>query len=130
MDVFKERLIDLRVELGYKQENVAKELNLTTSAYGYYEQGKNEPSLETLYKIANFFQVSIDYLLGIIDTPQHPVYYPISNELTLNESELSAIQRMKELNLLEKVGENSKLNTERLNRCWEFIKTELAIDEK
>ncbi|WP_368901500.1 helix-turn-helix domain-containing protein [Oceanobacillus oncorhynchi] len=130
MDVFSERIIDLRIEHGYSQEEVAKKLNVSASGYGYYEQGRNEPSLETLYKIAEFFQVSIDYLLGKIDTPQHPVYYSVSDDLALNESELRAIQRMKELKLLEKIGENPMENAEHLSRFWDFLQNELAIDDK
>ncbi|WP_339234539.1 helix-turn-helix transcriptional regulator [Oceanobacillus sp. FSL W7-1281] len=91
MNVFSERIVDLRIEHGYSQEEVAKKLNVSASGYGYYEQGRNEPSLETLYKIAEFFQVSIDYLLGKIDTPQQPVYYSVSDDLALNESELRVL---------------------------------------
>ncbi|MCJ7843116.1 helix-turn-helix domain-containing protein [Lederbergia sp. NSJ-179] len=71
MDVLGERLRDLRVENGYKQVDLAKLLNVTTTAYGYYEQGRNEPSLESIIKIANFYKVSADYLLGLINTPKH-----------------------------------------------------------
>ena len=38
-------------------KDVAKYLNITTSAYGYYEQGKN-PDIETVNKLADFFNVS------------------------------------------------------------------------
>ncbi|MCG5102574.1 helix-turn-helix domain-containing protein [Oceanobacillus alkalisoli] len=129
MEVFKERLIDLRIEHGYKQEEVAKELNVTTSAYGYYEQGRNQPSLETLYNIARFFNVSTDYLLGKVDTPNHATTYLISEKLILNESELDVINRMKELNLLEELGKDPDKNVGRLHRYWEFIKDEFALDE-
>ncbi|MFD1067643.1 helix-turn-helix domain-containing protein [Oceanobacillus locisalsi] len=130
MDIFSERIIDLRIEHGYSQEEIAKKLNVSASGYGYYEQGRNEPSLETLYKIADFFQVSIDYLLGKIDSPQHTAYYSISDNLNLNEDEINAIERMKELGLLEKIGENPKLNVERLSRFWGFLENELGIGQK
>ncbi|WP_139088992.1 hypothetical protein [Oceanobacillus oncorhynchi] len=68
--------------------------------------------------------------MGKIDTPQHPVYYSVSDDLALNESELRAIQRMKELKLLEKIGENPMENAERLSRFWDFLQNELAIDDK
>lgn len=85
MDILMERLNDLRVENGYKQEDVARVLNLSTSSYGYYERGENEPSLNTLHQIAVFYQVSLDYLLGVIDTPNHPVEYAVSKDLQLME---------------------------------------------
>ncbi|WP_144461955.1 helix-turn-helix domain-containing protein [Siminovitchia fortis] len=124
MDIFKERLKDLRIEHGYKQEEIAKKLNVTTSAYGYYEQGRNEPSLETLYKIAQFYQVSVDYLLGIINTPNHPVYYSFSEDVTLTESEWLAVKEMKKSSFLEEIGQQPNFNVNRLNRYWKFIKEE------
>lgn len=127
MDIFKERLKDLRIEHGYKQEEMSRKLNLTASAYGYYEQGRNEPSLETLYKIAQLFQVSIDYLLGEINTPTHPIYYSISENLTLTESEMITVQKMKELSLLEEIATNPIVNVNRVQRYWEFITKELGI---
>jgi transcriptional regulator with XRE-family HTH domain len=130
MKVFVERLVDLRIEHGYKQEYLAKVLNVSPSAYGYYEQGRNEPPLESISKIAELYEVSIDYLLGRIDTPNHIIYYPVSEKLTLNKTELQAVQRMKNLSLLEKIGGNPDTHVDRLNRCWEFIQRELALQKK
>ncbi len=45
------------------QSDVAKELNITVSAYGNYELGQRSPTPEMLIKLAKYFQVSIDYLL-------------------------------------------------------------------
>ena len=64
---FNERLKKLRLESGQTLKLVAKELNLSISAYSNYEQGIREPSLETLAKICKFFDVSADYLLGLED---------------------------------------------------------------
>lgn len=58
------RLRELREENHLLQKDVAKYLNITTSAYGYYEQGKRNPDIETVNKLADFFNVSTDYLLG------------------------------------------------------------------
>ncbi len=127
MDVFKERLKDLRIENGYKQEEVAKILNVTTSGYGYYEQGRNEPSLETIQKIATTFKVSADYLLGIIDTPNHSVELTITEDLSLSEEELAAVTKMKEVNLLDELSMDPNENVERLVRLWTFIKQEMNL---
>jgi transcriptional regulator with XRE-family HTH domain len=59
-----ERLKLLREEHGLKQKDVAAFLDITPSAYGYYEQNKREPDLETLNSLAGYFHVSIDYLTG------------------------------------------------------------------
>lgn len=58
------RLKELRLEKDILQKDVAKKLNISTSAYGFYEQGKRTPDLTTLELLADYFNVSIDYLLG------------------------------------------------------------------
>lgn len=121
---FNERLKDLRIESGYKQEEIAKILNVTTSAYGYYEQGRNEPSLATIKKIAETFKVSTDYLLGLTDSPTQPDQFKISNEFILTESELLTLKLMKENKLLDELSEDPENNINRLYRYWKFIKSE------
>lgn len=58
------KLVMLRKEHGYTQEDLSKFLNLTRSAIGNYELGINEPSLDTIVAIANLYSVSLDWLLG------------------------------------------------------------------
>lgn len=60
---FTERLRQLRDESGKTQSQIAKELGLTPQAFSYFVNGR-EPNYETLGKIADYFQVSVDYLLG------------------------------------------------------------------
>lgn len=57
----------LREELGLKQEELAKKLSVSPSAIGMYERDLREPNNELTLRIANFFNVSIDYLLGKTD---------------------------------------------------------------
>lgn len=59
-----EILKDLRKEKGVLQKDVANYLNITASAYGFYEQGKRVPDAETITKLAKYFNVSTDYLLN------------------------------------------------------------------
>lgn len=54
----------LRLERGLRQEDMAKLINKSDVAYGYYESGRNEPDLQTLIKLADFFGCSVDYLVG------------------------------------------------------------------
>lgn len=58
------RLKSLRNEKGALQKDVAEYLKISTSAYGFYEQGKRIPDIETLNKLSDYYNVSIDYLLG------------------------------------------------------------------
>ena len=62
--IFSEKLKDLRIEKGLKQEELAEKLNVTQRKVSYWETGKIEPDLLHLTKIADYFQVSVDYLLG------------------------------------------------------------------
>jgi len=65
--VFAERLKALRAEKAEKQQEIAQVLGITASAYGFYESGKNLPSVDALIKLARHFGVSTDYLLGRTD---------------------------------------------------------------
>lgn len=68
MDVnFSKRLKQLRLEKGVTQKQICDWLQLSKNAYGNYEQGIREPSLETFSKLCDFFNVSADYLLGRTD---------------------------------------------------------------
>lgn len=61
------RIKELRTEKGITQADLAKILKISDRAVGYYENGDREPDYTTLLKIAEYFDVSIDYLLGVSD---------------------------------------------------------------
>lgn len=46
------------------QQEIAQALNITQSAYQKYENGRTEPNIERLKQLANYYNVSIDYLVG------------------------------------------------------------------
>jgi len=69
MDKFGGRLRYLRTRKKLRQEDLAKELQISKSAVGMYERNEREPSFELVQKIANYFDVTTDYLLGISNTP-------------------------------------------------------------
>ena len=62
-----ERLKELRMEKGIGQNRLAKELGLSNASISYWENGKQEPSASAIFKLANFFEVSADYLIGLQD---------------------------------------------------------------
>ena len=66
-DMFKDRVRELRLEKGLKQEEIANSLGVVRTTYTKYETGEREPSFEIMSKLANFFDVSIDYLIGRVD---------------------------------------------------------------
>ena len=57
------RLKLLRTEKGLSQEEVSSVLNITRQAYSSWERGEFEPSLEMINKIADYFKVTVDFLI-------------------------------------------------------------------
>lgn len=67
MKIFAERLLLLRKQRHLKQTDVAKALGISISAYCRYEYGEREPVISVLIRMADFYGVSTDYLVGRAD---------------------------------------------------------------
>ena len=65
MNVFGERLKELRKEHGLTQKALAEELGYNQSMICFWERGVNEPTESAIPKAAIFFDVTADYLLGL-----------------------------------------------------------------
>lgn len=63
MEDFGLRLENLREKAGYTKKEMSELLGFTANVYGSYERGDRRPSLETVVKLADIFNVSLDYLL-------------------------------------------------------------------
>jgi transcriptional regulator with XRE-family HTH domain len=63
MRLIGQKLIFLRKQRGWTQEDVAKKLGIHRGTYANYEIGKRDPDYETLSKLADMFDVTVDYLL-------------------------------------------------------------------
>lgn len=70
MLIVAERLYILRKELNLTQEAAAKELGISLMSYRRYETNEREPTAPTLVKMARFYHVSLDYLVGLKDERQ------------------------------------------------------------
>ena len=84
-----EKLKDLRKENKKTLQDMAKYLGISHPAYFKYETGENKPTIETLIKLADYYGVSLDYLVG--RKFQNDVGY-------LNEQQRAIIDIMKQLN--------------------------------
>jgi len=60
---FNERLKELRLQNNLSQEKLARKLDIATRTYIYYETGKKYPSVALLTRMAEFFKVSISFLM-------------------------------------------------------------------
>ena len=64
MSKFSVRLKDLRIKKQVQQQTLADLLGITTRALRFYEDGSREPNIERLIVLADFFDVTLDYLVG------------------------------------------------------------------
>ena len=67
MRIVAERIRLLRNEKNIGQNELSKQLGVSNASISYWENAKQEPSASALYKLATYFDVSADYLLGITD---------------------------------------------------------------
>lgn len=85
------------------QDDLAKFLGVAPQTIYKYEKGINEPDLKTINKIAEYFNVTTDYLLGRTDNPSEKKYKHLDNTLIGRVS--TKIEKMDddELELLDKL---------------------------
>ena len=62
------RLRDLREDADLTQDQLVKILGMHKTTYTNYEQGKREPPFELIIRLAEFYNVSIDYIAGVTNT--------------------------------------------------------------
>lgn len=84
---FNETLKALRLERGILQKELAQALHLSISTLSNYETGVHQPDLTTLCRLADFYQVSVDYLLGRTECRQDIsiLNQPLSGCFTLTD---------------------------------------------
>lgn len=66
-----ERLHHLKNEKNVLQKEIAKAINISLRSYQRYESGERKPDSDILIKLSSYFDVSVDYLLGLSDEPRH-----------------------------------------------------------
>lgn len=67
---FSERLVALRTSRGLTQKQVYQGVSMSALGYQRYEYGEREPAFQKLIALADFFDVSLDYLVGRSDIPE------------------------------------------------------------
>ncbi len=110
--LFKDRLKELREDRNLTQKNVAQACDLTPTCICQLETGARNPTGSTLVALAEFFDVSIDYLMGLesdiqkIDyTPQAANKFPQGEPLSTEEREL--VDAYRALNVKNKMHVNA-----------------------
>ncbi len=67
---FSERLIELRTSRNLTQKQVYEAIGMSAPGYQRYEYGTREPAYQNLIALADYFNVSLDYLVGRSDNPK------------------------------------------------------------
>ena len=70
MPVFAQRLFNLRESKPVLQKELAGLLQVSVRQYQRYEKGEQEPNIDKLIALADYFGVSLDYLVGRSDNPE------------------------------------------------------------
>ena len=121
MDEFKNRLRKLRKEKQLYQKELASIVGVSDGAIGMYETGKRTPDKDMLGKLANCFDVSVDYLLGRTEER-----FPADRfkETILDDPELkNFLQKLIERKDLQNLLKHTKnLNPQTINKIIEIIK--------
>ena len=86
-----ERLQDIRKDHNDTQQDLADKLHASLYAVRCWEQGKSDPSHDTLVAICKLYGVSADYLLGLTD--EDPVYSQRRQKNNLNTENLATLKR-------------------------------------
>jgi len=123
---FSDRLKELRKEKNLTQEELAKILGISRSTIAGYETERKEPDYETLKKIADFFNVSTDYLLGRTDiyNPADEITEAVSDDPELLEF-WNSLKEREDLKLLFK--QTKKLSPKDIKQIIRIIK---AIEDE
>lgn len=91
--MLKERLISLRKNNKYTQDELAKKLNISRPTYAQYELGRRRPDYDVLLKIADFYEVSLDYLIKGKETKSEESNLFFFDMEGLSEEEIEDIKR-------------------------------------
>jgi len=115
---FGERIRACRENKGYTQKHVAEKLNIKNSSLSMIESGKYEPSLEVLKNIAEFYNVTVDYLLGKSD----------DSAMTEEQYKQLDEETKRILYMLEQIDPEERLVLESMMRA--YVETKLATKKK
>jgi len=119
-----DRIASLREKWGLTQEELSSKLGISRAALSHYETNRREPDYETLRNIANFFDISLDYLLGRTNDP-HSVLDRDVREF-VDSLELSDDKILEKFTL---TVDGRKLTPEEARRFIAFIRAERAIND-
>ncbi|MED5099304.1 helix-turn-helix transcriptional regulator [Niallia circulans] len=123
---FPERLRQLRKSANISQQTLGNAMNVTKVSISGYETGNRKPDTDTLQKLADYFDVSTDYLLGRSEAKETRASYHSKvsdNSMTSEEAELLT-QLQKYPTLYNHLINNPEKTVSQLYRLWRFLEDE------
>jgi len=118
--MFSKVLKSLRIQRNKTQQEIADVLGISRQGYAKYENNLGEPDNSTLSKLADYFEVSTDYLLGRTNTPE-----PTTKPQQDDEAEFQAFINNPDLGVWYKeLPKSSEDELRKLRTIWEMIKSE------
>ncbi|WP_312097162.1 helix-turn-helix transcriptional regulator [Niallia sp.] len=121
---FPERLRYLRKSAKISQQTLGDAMNVTKVSISGYETGNRKPDTDTLQKLADYFEVSTDYLLGRSETKEtRATYHTTKNEITIEEAALLT-QLQKYPTLYDHLINDPEKTVLQLYRLWSFLEEE------
>ncbi len=117
-----QRISELREQHELTQEQLAKHLDISRAALSHYEKNRRVPDYETLNKIADFFEVTVDYLIGRTEDPRPTINKEI--QLFAESLELSDEKILERFSLLV---DGRELTPEEAKRFIAFVRAERSL---
>ncbi|MBB6635108.1 helix-turn-helix domain-containing protein [Cohnella thailandensis] len=117
------RIAELRDARALTQEQLATTLGISRAALSHYEKNRRQPDFDTLIKLADEFNVSVDYLLGRTKRPEitlDPVVRQFVDDLELSEQEILERFSLK--------VDGTKLSPEEAKRFIAFVRAERSME--
>lgn len=123
------RLRDIRLYNDYKQTDIAKMLGISRNAYCEYEHYKRIIPLKRLVQLANFYEINIDYLLGLTNVKEKTMKYFEIN-MTIISERLSEIREFNNLTVSE-LANSLNISTSLVyyfESCKRLVSTSVCYD--
>lgn len=125
MKTYGERISELREKRQLTQEELAKQLSISRASLSHYEKNRRVPDYEVLLKIADFFNVTVDYLIGRTDDPSPADV--VEDHVNLFEESLE-LSDEKILERFSLTVDGRELTAEEAKRFIAFVRAERSMD--
>lgn len=117
-----DRIAHLREKRGLTQEELSVKLGISRAALSHYETNRREPDYDTLGNIANFFNISLDYLLGRTNNPESVLDQDVRD--FVDSLELSDESILEKFDL---TVDGRKLTVEEAKRFIAFVRADRSM---